>query len=432
MQVDHEASLIGAILLEPRQIDRVASLVDEEDFLDPAARLAWRCAVNMHQSGKIVDLFEIGRIGRTQLPGFVGWLAKCSTAGIAANAERYAERVRSSSHLRGLKSIVTLFSAKLDSLAGSDPESVSEAAKWLQAKAAEFANVGDEKRVRQLGECCSDALADVRAAMDAALGTGLASGFRAIDGVTGGVFRGELTTIAARPGIGKTSLGIQIARSVAYSGLRSLVFSLEMTGKELAARSICSVAEISGNRLRTGTTSEDEYSRLSMAAGELSGLDFLIDDRSTIDAHQIISTAKLAAADKPIDLVVVDYIGLVKPSPNVKTRNRAEQVSEVTKALKSLAKECDCAVIALSQVNREAAKEGWLQLHHLKESGAIEEDSNAIWFIQRSESKVEIEIAKNRNGQTGRFEIIWEPEFTRFRDVSISDMPNYDPELADW
>ncbi|WP_168564025.1 replicative DNA helicase [Crateriforma spongiae] len=432
--IDAERSLIGAAILDPSTIDVATGIVSDADFSEPDARAAFRVAVALRDAGEAVT---IDRIVRSGVPA--AFAAKCCHHAVASSAAAYARDVRCLSMMRAILAATRSFSSRVEAEAAEAMPDPSRLADWMVARLEQAVAGGSSLTTGLVGDYADQALHDIAEAIQRQGQMGQSTGFVSVDETIGGLFAGELTTIAARPGIGKTSLAIQICRHVASKGKRAVMFSLEMTGKELAQRSLCSSAEVSNQMLRSGSVDSNTFAKLQDAADGIRDFDFHIDDSPETDIGRIRAICKMLATERHIDIVAVVYIGLVNPSGSFRSRKRTEQVGEVTKGLKALAKTLDCPVVALSQVNREAAKEGWLRLHHLSESSSIENDSNAVWFIQRKAAespvlmpKVYIDVAKNRNGQTGQIQIGWDPDITRFRDLEARDLENHEPAFDEW
>ncbi|TWU66909.1 Replicative DNA helicase [Crateriforma conspicua] len=431
---DAERSLIGAMILDPATIDVATGIVSDADFAEPDARTAFRVTAALRDAGEAVT---IDRIVRSGVPA--AFAGKCCHHAVASSAEAYARDVRCLSMMRAIMAAARSFSSRVEAEAAEAMPDPSRLADWMFARLEQAVAGGSSLTTGLVCDFADEALRDIAEAIQRQGQMGQSTGFVSVDETIGGLFPGELTTIAARPGIGKTSLAIQICRHVASLGKRAVMFSLEMTGKELAQRSLCSAAEVSNQMVRSGAVDGNTFAKLQDAADGIREFDFHIDDSPETDIGRIRAICKMLATERHIDIVAVDYIGLVNPSASFRSRKRTEQVGEVTKGLKALAKTLDCPVVALSQVNREAAKEGWLRLHHLSESSSIENDSNAVWFIQRKPAesptlrdKVFIDVAKNRNGQTGQIQIGWDPDITRFRDLEASDLENHEPAFDEW
>ena len=254
--------------------------------------------------------------------------------------------------------------------------------------------------------------------------------------MTGGLQRGELIILAARPSMGKTALALNIARNAAVLYQKKVaVFSLEMTSQALVIRMLSSEAEVDQSKFRTGYITSHEYRKLQDAAGRLSDADLWIDDSGMVTILEMRAKCRRMKAERGLDMVVIDYLQLAHG--DMRTERREQEISEISRGLKALAKELDIPVLALSQLNRgpenRPGKDKRPMLADLRESGAIEQDADVISFIYRDEfynredeSKrgvAELIIAKQRNGPTGTIELTFEHRFTRFKDRSADDVP---------
>jgi len=269
--------------------------------------------------------------------------------------------------------------------------------------------------------------------------TGVPTGFKELDEKTGGLQRGDLIIIAARPSMGKTALALNIARNAAVVSHRKVaVFSLEMTAQALVIRLLSAEAEVDQSKFRTGFITSHEYRKLQDAAGRLSQADLWIDDSGAVTVLEMRAKCRRMKAERGLDLVMIDYLQLAHSDG--RTERREQEISEISRGLKALAKELDLPVIALSQLNRgpenRPGKEKRPMLADLRESGAIEQDADLIGFIYRDEfynrddpsnqGQAELIISKQRNGPTGTVHLTFENRFARFRDRS-SDMEGGPP-----
>jgi replicative DNA helicase len=426
-----EKALVGAMLLESGCISQAAAAIVPSEISDPLAKKAFTMMVNTHAAGDVVHIDVMARGKEPKDAEFRGFLGECAIAAVAYAIETYIREVKQFAILRALRSLNVAFGERLNG-AHRNPNDAMDYVSWLRSRIDQITASQNDTEIQTIGSFARLAIERIDHSIHTRSQQGLPTGLETMDETLGGLFPGELTTIAARPGVGKTSLGIQIARYIASNVGRAVVFSLEMTGEELAQRSLCTLAEVCSQRVRSGAINNDEYNRLIKHVPDLDACELFVDDRSSRDIGQIAAACRLLATESSISIVVVDYVGLVKPTSLSKGRSRAEQISEVMKGLKAIAKDLSCPVLALSQVNREAAKEGWLRLHHLKDSGSIEEDSNSVWFIQSDGDKVQIEVAKNRNGQIGVNEIDWNPRLTVFKDVESRGLPNYEHGFSEY
>jgi len=257
---------------------------------------------------------------------------------------------------------------------------------------------------------------------------GIASGFESIDRLTGGFQRANLIVLAARPGMGKTSLALNIAQNIALHGQAAVaIFSLEMSARELGERLMCSLARVSSHKVRTGALSGDDFAKLVQAAGELEKADIYIDDTAGLNMFELRGKARRLSAKQPLSLIVVDYLQLM--SGDSRAENRQQEVSNISRALKQLAREVDVPVIAVSQLNRspESRADREPQLADLRESGAIEQDADMVMFIYEdpsdpsSKGVVKLKIAKNRNGPTDTIRLGFVKDYTKFRTLTRDD-----------
>jgi replicative DNA helicase len=256
---------------------------------------------------------------------------------------------------------------------------------------------------------------------------GLDTGFADLNRMTGGLHRQNLAVVAARPGLGKTSFCLNIACQAAIRGGKSVgIFSLEMSKPEIMKRMISSLAEVDATRIQSGYLAREDWARINQATSSLSDARLYIDDSANLTMLHVRAKAQRLAMEHGIDLLVVDYLQLVSGSRRYE--NRTQEVTEISRGLKNLAKELDIPVIAVSQLNREVEKRSGgrkPQLSDLRESGAIEQDADLVLFISREEDAspegddtAEILIGKQRNGSTGSFRLTFQKRITRFFDCA--------------
>ncbi len=255
--------------------------------------------------------------------------------------------------------------------------------------------------------------------------SGIDTGFADLNRMTGGLHHQNLIVVAARPGLGKTSVCLNIACHAAISSRRPVgIFSLEMSKPEIMKRMISSLSEVEANRIQSGYLSRDDWTKISQATGSLSAAPIYIDDSANLTILQVRAKAQRLALEHGIDLLVIDYLQLVSGSRRYE--NRTQEVTEISRGLKNLAKELDIPVIAVSQLNREVEKRSGSrkpQLSDLRESGAIEQDADLVLFISREgmdddigagDCTAEVSIGKQRNGMTGTFKLTFRKRITKF------------------
>ena len=259
--------------------------------------------------------------------------------------------------------------------------------------------------------------------------TGVPSGFADLDLRTAGFHNSELIILAARPAMGKTAFALNIATNAATkSDIPVLLFSLEMSKEQLVNRVLCSEAMVDSNKLKTGKIEENDWVKIVEALGPLSEAEMYIDDTAGISITEIRAKARKLKLEKNIGLIIIDYLQLIQGSGNRRNGSREQEISEISRSLKILAKELDIPVIALSQLSRAAEQrsEHRPMLSDLRESGSIEQDADIVMFLYRddyyneeSENKniAEVIIAKNRSGSVGTAEMLWMSSYTKFANI---------------
>jgi len=434
--LEAEQSVLGAMLVNPNAITAVVESLSRDDFYRDTHRLIYGAVSTLFDRGEEVDVVtlsaQLEREGVLERAGgrdFIHTLAEFVPA--AANAVHYASIVREQSVLRGLIRVGN----EIAELGYQHPSDVPDLldrceqkvfAIQQQRRVAEFQHI-KEVLVRNF---------EYLDAMEHGRGiSGIPSGFEGIDRLTGGFQKANLIVLAARPGVGKTSLALNIAQNLALQGQSAVaIFSLEMSAQELGERMMCSSARVSSHKVRTGALSGDDYAKLVQAAGELEKADIFIDDTAGLNMFELRAKARRLQAKHPLSLVIVDYLQLM--AGDSRAENRQQEVSNISRSMKQLARELDVPVIAVSQLNRSpenrADKEP--QLADLRESGAIEQDADMVMFIYEdpsdpaSKGVVKLKIAKHRNGPTGLVRLGFVRDYTKFRTLSQAEDFEFDGE----
>jgi len=260
--------------------------------------------------------------------------------------------------------------------------------------------------------------------------TGISSGFKDLDTLTAGLQKSDLILVAARPSMGKTAFTLNIASYVGLHGHSVAFFSLEMSKEQLMQRMLCSEGGIDASRLRTGQLDEGEWNHLVETADKLSRAPIYIDDTAGITVMDLRSKARRLKAEHGLDLIIIDYLQLMQGRPSKNSDNRQQEISEISRSLKALARELDVPVIALSQLSRsvESRQVKKPMLSDLRESGSLEQDADIVMFLYRedyydkdTENKniTEIIVAKHRNGPVDSISLFFQKEFTKFRDLLV-------------
>ncbi|MAI77546.1 MAG: replicative DNA helicase [Deltaproteobacteria bacterium] len=431
-----EKAVLSAILLDNNTIHSVVTLLRDDDFYHPAHQLLYSAMVRLKDANEPVDLTTLASHLQSHdlleaVGGVVSLAEIADYEATTANATHYANIVRDHSIKRNLIGVASEIVAL-----GYDQSEVAD--KLLdEAETKIFALSSEQAKqdLKSLQAGMHDAVDHINMLMSRSGElTGLATGFTQLDSLTGGFQAGDLVIIAARPSMGKTALALNLARNVAVDyGKKVAVFSLEMTTRSLVMRLLSSEAKVDFAAFRSGLISTEAHSRLMESAGRLAEAGIWIDDTGASTILEIRAKSRRLAAQHGLDMVVVDYLQLAHGDRN--TASREQEISEISRGLKGLAKELNIPVIALSQLNRgpESRKEDKRpMLADLRESGAIEQDADIIGFIYRDwvynketehENLAELIIAKQRNGPTDTVKLEFEGRFAQFRDWSLPDDP---------
>jgi replicative DNA helicase len=430
--VEGEQSVLGGLLLDNLAWDRAADLLTESDFYRFEHRLIFGAIASLVQAGKpadVITVFErLQGLGKAEDCGGLAYLnALAQSVPSAANMRRYAEIVRERAILRKLIAASDeIATAAFNPQGRAVPQVLDEAE-------AKILKIGEEGARQRQGFQSIDKL--VVALLDrvnelhdngAEDVTGVRTGYFDLDRDTAGLQKGDLIVLAARPSMGKTAFVLNIAEHVAVKEeLPVVVFSMEMGASQLALRMVGSIGRINQQNLRTGRLADDEWGRLAEAVDRLSKANVFIDETPGLTVAELRARARRMARQLGgLGLICIDYLQLMSGSSG-SDENRATELGEISRGLKALAKELQCPVVALSQLNRsvESRNDKRPMMSDLRESGAIEQDADVILFIYRDdyynkESKepgvAEIIIAKQRNGPVGTVKLTFLKPLTRF------------------
>ena len=431
--VEAEQSVLGGLLIDNMAWDRAGDQVSEGDFYRYEHReifIVIAALINGSKPADVITVFEqLQSNGKAEACGGLAYLnALAQSVPSAANLRRYAEIVRERAILRKLISASDEIATNAFNPQGRQVSQILDEAEGKIFKIGEEGSrnkqgfIGVDKLTMQLidriTELAENGAEDV---------TGVRTGFFELDRMTAGLQKGDLIILAARPSMGKTALAINIAEAVAVNeGLPVLVFSMEMGASQLALRMIGSLGRIDQSGLRTGRLRDDEWTRLTEAAERLGKAQLYIDESPALNPAEVRARSRrMARQCGTLGLIVVDYLQLMSGTGKSDGENRATEISEISRGLKALAKELQCPVIALSQLNRsvETRTDKRPMMSDLRESGAIEQDADVIMFIYRDdyynkESKepgvAEIIIAKQRNGPVGTTKLTFLKPLTKF------------------
>jgi replicative DNA helicase len=434
--IEAEQSVLGGLLLDNSAWDRAGDLLSDTDFYRYEHRQIYAAIGNLVAASKPADVITVYErlqsLGKADEVGGLAYLnALAQSVPSAANLRRYAEIVRERAILRKLV-------AASDEIATSafNPQgrAVSQVLDEAESKIFQIGEEGSRNRqgFQSMDALVVDLLDRVQELAENGAGeiTGVASGFYDFDRMTAGLQPGDLIVLAARPSMGKTALALNIAEHVAIKEqLPVAVFSMEMGASQLALRMVGSLGRIDQQNLRTGRLKDDEWGRLSDAVEQLRNVSLFIDETPALNPAELRARARRQARQYgKLGLIVVDYLQLMSGSSS-SDENRATELGEISRGLKALAKELQCPVIALSQLNRsvETRNDKRPMMSDLRESGAIEQDADVIMFIYRDDyynkdSKepgvAEVIIGKQRNGPTGTVKLTFLKPLTKFENLA--------------
>ncbi len=425
--IEAEQSVLGSILIEQDAIAKVVETLSPDSFYRDAHHKIYRAMMTLYEKGEAVDLVttaeELRRQNALDSSGGATYLTTlANSVPTAANVEYYAKIVEEKAVLRNLIQAATR-------IVTSGYENKEDAETILDKAEQVIFDIAQKRTVKSYSPLKSvlvDAFDRIETLYNNKGGvTGVPTGFRELDLVTSGLQRSEFIVVAARPSMGKTVLCLNMARNAAVNhNVPVVIFSLEMAKEQLAQRMLCAEAGVDGQRLRTGYLTESDWPKLSSALGRLSDASIFIDDTPGISVMEMRGKARRIKAEFGLGLVIIDYMQLMQ---NLSRRheNRQQEISDISRSLKSLARELEVPVVALSQLSRavEQRQDKRPMLSDLRESGAIEQDADVVAFIYRddyynAESEkpniAEIIIAKQRNGPTGLVELYFHKEYSRF------------------
>ncbi|MDQ5877679.1 MAG: replicative helicase [Pseudomonadota bacterium] len=434
--IEAEQSVLGGLLLDNQAYDKISDLVSEGDFYRDEHRRIYRAIQRMLERAKPVDVVTVAvaidAAGDTEHTGGLAYLGELAqNTPSAANIRRYGEIVRERAILRQLVTAGDEIASSALNPLGREPKTLLDEA---EAKVFAIAESGMRhqtgfQHINPLLTQVVERIQELHDRDNPSDITGIPTGYNDLDKMTSGLQPGDLVIVAGRPSMGKTSLALNMAEYVAIDyGAPVAVFSMEMGGAQLAMRMLASVGRLDQHRVRTGKLNDDEWSRLSYALGKIHEKAIYIDETPALNPIDLRARARrLHRQCGKLGLIVIDYLQLMSGSSQ--GENRATEISEISRSLKSLAKELECPVIALSQLNRSLEQRPNKRpvMSDLRESGAIEQDADVIMFIYRDEvynpdtqekGSAEIIIGKQRNGPIGTVRLTFLGEYTRFENFA--------------
>ncbi len=422
-----EQAVIGSMLTDKDAVISAIEVLKPEDFYREDNKTIYGAIMNLYAKAEPIDIItlkdELTSLGKLEPVGGLEYLATLpDKVPTTANVEKYIKIVEEKSILRSLIKTAN----ELIEIGYDQNEEVEVLMDNAEKKIFDLMQRKSQKGYSSIRDILVDSFTELEQLYNQKQHiTGVASGFIDLDNKTAGFHKSDLVLIAARPAMGKTAFALNIATYAAVSANTPVVvFSLEMSKEQCANRILCSQAMVDSEKVAKGDISDEDWSKLAIASGELSeSAGIYIDDSAGINIAEIRAKCRKLKLEKNIGLVVIDYLQLIQGSGN--TKSREQEIAEISRSLKILAKEIDVPVIALSQLSRapEARPDHRPMLQDLRESGSIEQDADIVMFLYRddyynpeTEAKniAEVIIAKHRAGPTGTVELLWMPSYTKF------------------
>nr|WP_233149991.1 MULTISPECIES: replicative DNA helicase [unclassified Kineosporia] len=430
--ISAEQSVLGGMMLSKDAIADVVEQLRSMDFYRPAHETVFEAITDLYSRGEPADAVtvaaeltrrgELGRIG-----GHAYLHTLISSVPTAANAGYYAKIVHERAILRRLVAAGTKIVQLGYAAEGGDVEEIVNTA---QAEIYQVTERTQKEDYQVLGEIIEGAIDEIEASSHRGDGlTGVPTGFADLDRLTNGLHGGQMIVIAARPAVGKSTIGLDFVRSAAiHHNMCSVIFSLEMSKNEITMRLLSAEARIPLQNMRKGTMREEDWTRLARTMGEVSEAPLFIDDSPNLTMMEIRSKARRLKQKHDLKLVVLDYLQLM--SSGKKVESRQQEVSEFSRAIKLLAKELEVPVIALSQLNRgpEQRTDKRPMVSDLRESGSIEQDADMVILLHREDmydkespraGEADIIVAKHRNGPTDTITVAFQGHYSRFVDMAV-------------
>lgn len=431
--VEAEQAVIGSMLIEREAISRVAEILRPEDFYRDAHRLIYDAVLQLFNRSEAVDLITITeylrREDKLEPAGGLSYVTSlANSVPTAANVIYHARIVEEKALLRQLINAATRI-AGMGYEANEEVVNILDKAEKIIFEVANRRVSGEFLPIKTI---ILDAFSKIEQLYASKGGiTGLPSGFRDLDRLTAGLQPSDLILIAARPSMGKTAFVLNIAQHVAVKQKKGVAFfSLEMSKEQLVQRMLCAEAPIDAQRLRIGELQDADWKKLVDAAGRLSEAPIFIDDTPGITVAEMRSKARRLKIEYDLQMIIIDYLQLMQGNTGSRSESRQQEISEISRSLKALARELHVPVIALSQLSRgvESRQSKKPMLSDLRESGSLEQDADIVAFLYRedyynpdTENKniTEIIVAKHRNGPVDTVQLYFHKQFTKFSDLSF-------------
>ncbi len=432
--LEAEKSVLGSLMLDSKAIDIVIDILRPDDFYQTKHKIIYEAMVDLYQNKEPIDILSLSNRlkDKKQLAsaGDTSYLTELvNSVPTSSNAKHYAEIIHKKSVLRDLIES----SGHIHQLGYNEEEEIDSILDEAEKKIFSIARMSTKQRFVNMKTSIMDAWERFdRLHKSKGELRGVPTGFPELDNLLSGFQKSDLIILAARPSIGKSALALDIVRHVACKHKLPVgIFSLEMSTQSLVDRMIASEAHVDSWKLRTGKlSSDDEFARIRDALDRLSSAPIFIDDESSVNIMQMRAKARRLQAEHGLGLLVVDYLQLMIPRQN--SDNTVQQMTEISRSLKGLAKDLQVPVLAISQLNRsvESRNPPIPKLHDLRDSGSIEQDADVVMFIYREDKYkpdtgrkniAEIYVEKHRNGPTGKIDLYFNPEKISFSSIERGD-----------
>jgi len=430
--IEAEQSVLGSLLIDPDAIIRVAPFLRPEDFYRQAHGAIYEAILELHERREPSDFItltdELQRRAQLDRVGGAAYLTSLlNVVPTAIHVEHYARIVERNATLRRLIDAATRIAALAYDASDADANEVVDRAEQILFSVAERHLSRDLTPIQEVLRQYFERIGYLYEHQGEMIG--IPTGFSKLDLLLGGMQRADLLILAARPGMGKTSLALTITNNAARRfRQRVAVFSLEMSNEQVVQRLVSAETGIDSQRLRTAQLTEAEWLRVEHAISNLSGLPVFLDDTPAITTTELRTKARRLAAEYGVDLIIVDYLQLMQADR--RSENRVQEISNISRALKSLARELNVPVLAISQLSRavESRQDKHPMLSDLRDSGSIEQDADVVMFIYRDEvynpeterpNIAEVIVAKHRNGPTGLVPLFFRQELAQFLEVEM-------------
>ncbi|MAF59537.1 MAG: replicative DNA helicase [Candidatus Pacebacteria bacterium] len=438
--IDAEKALLGSIMLKPQALNDVIDIISSDSFYAEKHRIIFSSMIDLFDKGEPIDVLSLStklkEKKQVEQIGGSGYLNDLvNTVPSAANIKHYAEIVQKKHMMRSLIGVSDLIS----DLGYQEDQDIEQLLDSAQSHVFKITNSPTLQKFVALKDALGEAWERLDNLHNSKEGMrGVSTGYRDLDNLLAGLQKSDLVILAARPSMGKTALALDIARQTAVEhGTPVGIFSLEMSAQQLVDRMLAAQSHVNAWKLRTGKLSADEeFERIRHALDSLSHAPIYIDDKPANNVLQMRSVARRLKSEKGLGLIIVDYLQLMAPTTAKSNESLVQQVTEISRSLKAMARELDVPVLALSQLSRAVEqRRGRPRLSDLRDSGSIEQDADVVMFIHRDDKMnelsdrpniAEILIEKHRNGPTGKIELYFDDQKATFLSVDKSDVKDFE------